>query len=611
MYDNGKYDSFYSLKEIADIKKQWDKDRESTREKYEDIFYFYDGLVGCEITQSMHPAGILVSSVDITSFCGNFYGENKLGETVLISNIDMEECHDLNLVKYDILSLKTVGVIDKTLKMIGKKFPKAYQVDWNDEAVLEDIANDSTMLFQFESDFAKSSIKKMQPKSVEDICLCSACIRPSGESYREKVFAHEWNKNPSKLIDDILKDSYGFLVYQEQTIAFLQQVCGFSGSEADNIRRAIGQKNKEKIAKALPKILEGYCNKSDKPRSIAEKEARQFIKVIEDASSYSFGFNHSESYAMLTYLMGWLRYYYPTEFCTAYLLCAKNDKDLSNGTIIAQNRNCTIQNPKFGISTNNYGCDSLTRTIYKGVASIKNMQSVVGDELHELSQKKNYSNFLSLLFDIKTKTSCDKTSLDILIKLDYFREFGDINYLLKVVDIYNKYIGKNDFGKTDRKQFRKNDLEKFYPIEQEAIEKFKTDVSKNGNTIYVSRQNIYKLVKYLCDNLKRDTTDIYDKVVYEAKYLGYTSITVPNSPYCVVESIDEDSYGRRFAHINRLSDGSKGVFRCSKVWYNEYGLEQGQLIKAIFNKQPKKVKNEKGKWVNSKTEFYWELSAWS
>lgn len=611
MYKNSYRDSCYSLEEIADIKKQWDTNKEAVREKYKDIFYFYDGLVGCEISQSMHPAGILVSSVDITTFCGNFYGTNKTGETVLISNIDMEECHDLNLVKYDVLGLKSVGVIDKTFKLIGKKFPKAYQVDWNDETVFKDIANDSTMLFQFESDFAKSSIKKMQPKSVEDICLCSACIRPSGESYREEVFAHKWNKNPSKLIDDILSNSYGFLVYQEQTIAFLQQVCGFSGSEADNIRRAIGQKNKEKIAKTLPKILDGYCNKSDKPRNIAEKEAKQFIKVIEDASGYSFGFNHSESYAMLTYLMGWLRYYYPTEFCTAYLLCAKNDEDLSNGTIIAQNRNCTIQNPKFGISTNNYGCDSSTRTIYKGVASIKDMQSVVGDELYELSQKKKYPNFLSLLFDIKTKTSCNKTSLDILIKLDYFSEFGDINYLLKVVDIYNKYIGKNDFGKTDRKQFRKSDLDKFYPIEKEAIEKFTTDVSKNGNTIYVSRKNIYKLVKYLCDNLKRDTTDIYDKVVYEAKYLGYTSITVPNSPYCVVESIDEDSYGRRFAHVNRLSDGSKGVFRCSKVWYNEYGLEQGQLIKAIFNKQPKKVKNEKGKWVNSKTEFYWELSAWS
>jgi hypothetical protein len=215
------------------------------------------------------------------------------------------------------------------------------------------------------------------------------------------------------------------------------------------------------------------------------------------------------------------------------------------------------------------------------------------------------------LYDIKTNSVCDRSELDILIKLDYFREFGDINYLLKVVEIYNKYIGKNDFGKRDRKQFRKSDLEKFYPIEREAIEKFTTDVSKNGNTVYVSRQNIYKLVKYLCDNLKRDTTDIYDKVVYEAKYLGYTSITVPNSPYCVVESIDEDSYGRRFAHINRLSDGSKGVFRCSKVWYNEYGLEQGQLIKAIFDKKPKKIQNEKGKWVNSKTDFYWELSAWS
>lgn len=611
MYNNGKRNSFYSLKEIADIKKQWDKDRESTREKYNDIFYFYDGLVGCEISQGMHPAGILVSSVDITSFCGNFYGENKLGETVLISNIDMEECHDLNLVKYDILGLKTVGVIDKTLKMIGKKFPKAYQVDWNDEAALEDIANDSTMLFQFESDFAKSSIKKMQPKSVEDICLCSACIRPSGESYREKVFAHEWNKNPSKLIDDILKDSYGFLVYQEQTIAFLQQVCGFSGSEADNIRRAIGQKNKEKISKALPKILDGYCNKSNKPREIAEEEAKQFIKVIEDASAYSFGFNHSISYSMLTYLMGWLRYYYPTEFCTAYLNCAKNDTDLLNGTRLAKLKGCTIENPKFGLSSNEYGCDSSKKVIYKGVSSIKDMQSTIGDELYKLSQNKKYNNFLSLLFDIKTKTSCNKTSLDILIKLDYFSDFGDINYLLNVVKYYNKYIDNGNFGKTKRKQFRIADLDdvkKYYPFEKETILKFKTEESKNGNTIYVSEENMYKLIVYLCSKLKKNTTTLYDRITYEATLLGYVSITSSDSPYWAVTSVDVNQYGTPFASLYRVSDGLTEVYKVNRQYYKEYGLNTGDIIYPLFNTKNKSIKKD-NKWVQT-DETYEELSAW-
>ena len=151
------------------------------------------------------------------------------------------------------------------------------------ENVFEDITQDSTGIFQFESDFAKQSIKKMHPMSVDDICLCSACLRPSGESYREQVYQREFNKNPSELIDNLLADSYGFLVYQEQTIAFLQEVCGFSGSEADNIRRAIGKKQKDKIDKALPQILEGYCNKSDKPRDIAEQEAKKFIqyKIIQ------------------------------------------------------------------------------------------------------------------------------------------------------------------------------------------------------------------------------------------------------------------------------------------------------------------------------------------
>jgi DNA polymerase-3 subunit alpha len=521
----------------------------------------------------------------------------------------MEECHDLNLVKYDILGLKSVGVIDKTLRMIGKKFPKAYQVDWNDEAVLEDIANDSTMLFQFESDFAKSSIKKMQPKSVEDICLCSACIRPSGESYREKVFAHEWNKNPSKLIDNILKDSYGFLVYQEQTIAFLQQVCGFSGSEADNIRRAIGQKNKEKIAKALPKILEGYCNKSDKPRDIAEEEAKQFIKVIEDASAYSFGFNHSESYAMLTYLMGWLRYHYPVEFCTAFLSCAKNDDDLLNGTKLARLKGCTIEKPKFGVSSNDYGCDPKNKIIYKGIASIKDMQATVGDELYNMAKGKKYNNFLQVLFDIKTKTRCNSKSLDILIKLDYFSDFGDINYLLNVVKLYNKYIGKNDFGKTNRKQFGQKAFNELYDVEKEAVLKFETSRSKNGNTIYVSRENIYKLVQYLCGKLKKDTTTIYQKIYYEATLLGYTSITLENSPYSVCTAIDVNQYGTPYITLYNLRNGLTDTYKANRKFYKEYGIEVGDIVEPVFSEKNKRVKVD-DEWVKS-DEKYIELTAWS
>ena len=104
-----------------------------------------------------------------------------------------------------------------------------------------------------------------------------------------RFVAKEFNKNPSKLIDDLLKDNNGFLVFQEDTIAFLQQICGLSGSEADNIRRAIGRKQKDRLDKAMPSILEGYCSKSEQPREIAEAEAKEFLQIIEDSSNYQFG----------------------------------------------------------------------------------------------------------------------------------------------------------------------------------------------------------------------------------------------------------------------------------------------------------------------------------
>lgn len=119
--------------------------------------------------------------------------------------------------------------------------------------------------------------------------LVTACIRPSGASYRNDLLAKKPHHNPSKMIDELLKNNNGYLIYQEDIIAFLQQVCGLTGSEADNVRRAIGRKDAERLQKALPKILEGYCKKSDQPREIAEIEAKEFLQIIEDASSYMFG----------------------------------------------------------------------------------------------------------------------------------------------------------------------------------------------------------------------------------------------------------------------------------------------------------------------------------
>ena len=573
----------YTLNKIKEIKKEYEVNPESTKKKYPDLFYYYDGLCGCVVSQSQHPAGIIVSPITLADNYGMFYGVDDQQ----ILPIDMEECHDLGLIKFDILGLKSVGVIDKTCKLIGTHFPKAYEVNWNDKDVFEDITQDSTGIFQFESDFAKQSIKKMHPMSVDDICLCSACLRPSGESYREQVYNRQWNKNPSKLIDDILADSYGFLVYQEQTIAFLQQVCGFSGSEADNIRRAIGKKQRDKIDKALPQILEGYCNRSDKPREIAEKEAKQFIQVIEDASGYSFGFNHAESYAMLGYLMGYLRYHYPVEFITSFLNCAKNDEDINNGTLLTKKRHIKIELPVFRYSTSEYGCNSKNKIIYKGIGSIKNIGNSCGNNLYTLKDK-IYCNFIDLLNDIFSNNLAQKNEIEKLIKIDFFREFGDINQLLLYFSLYLAVYKRKTLNMADLNTYNIT-LEDIQPYIEKATEK------------RISGINAIEVIKVICTKQNYEPITNIERISNEMGILGYTDRiddTIPDNIY-VVGNIETNKYGTKFATIYHPCTGEYFQNKIKRSAYGNDPCDSGDIIKAVFNMQHKRKKNEQDEWVQS------------
>lgn len=237
------------------------------------------------MSQSVHPAGIVISPITLTDNFGVF---DKDGETCLM--LDMENIHDFTgLAKYDFLVLKTVQVIRDTCRYLGMEYPKTSEIDWFDQDVWDSMTKNSSCIFQFESKFAADSLKKFKPSSIFDMSIVTACIRPSGASYRDQLLSRTVHKNPSSLIDDLLKDNLGYLIYQEDTIRFLQLICGLSGSEADNIRRAIGRKQKDRLDKAMPSILDGYCKKSDKPMDVAEKEAKEFLQVIEDSASYQFG----------------------------------------------------------------------------------------------------------------------------------------------------------------------------------------------------------------------------------------------------------------------------------------------------------------------------------
>ena len=275
----------YSLKKISKVKEEYVIDPERAKTKYPEIFYYFDGLVGTKVSQSVHPAGMVISPISLNDNYGTF---DKDGDVCLM--LDMENIHDFTgLAKYDFLILKTVQVIRDTCNYLGRPYPQSHEIDWNDEEVWADMIRSPAGLFQFESKFAFDSLKKFRPHSLFDMSIVTACIRPSGQSYRDDLLARRVHKNPSEIIDKLLSDNLGYLIYQEDTIKFLQQICGLSGSEADNIRRAIGRKQQDRLDKAMPSILEGYCGKSPQPRKKAEEEAKEFLQVIADSANYQFG----------------------------------------------------------------------------------------------------------------------------------------------------------------------------------------------------------------------------------------------------------------------------------------------------------------------------------
>ena len=275
----------WNLEKIKHIKNEFEKDEESTKKAYSELFYYYDGLVGTKISQSVHPAGIIISPITLSDNFGVF---EKDGELCLV--LDMDNIHDYTgLTKYDFLILKTVQVIRDTCKYLRKPYPKTHEINWCDKDVWNNMLTSPVGIFQMEGDYAFRCLQQFKPENIFDMAIVTACIRPSGASYRDDLLERKIHKNPSELIDDLLKDNLGYLIYQEDTIKFLQQICGLSGSEADNVRRAIGRKQKDRLDSAMPSILEGYCEKSPQPRKVAETEAKEFLQIIEDSSSYQFG----------------------------------------------------------------------------------------------------------------------------------------------------------------------------------------------------------------------------------------------------------------------------------------------------------------------------------
>jgi len=620
-------DSFenpWNLSKIKQIKSGYEIDPELTKNVYSELFYYFDGILNTKTSQSQHPAGIIASPINLIDNYGMFIGEN--GQYIL--PINMEEIHEIGLAKYDILGLKNVGIVRKCCEYIGIKPPLSHEINWNNKNVFDEVLKSPIGMFQFEGDYSYKllcdyiRLKESQGKqpTVADFTLINACLRPSGESYRDSLIRGEFNNNPSKIINDLLSDTQGFLVYQEQTILFLQHICGLSGSEADNVRRAIGRKQLDRLQDALPNILEGYCKMSNQPRNIAEEEAKQFLKIIEDSASYQFGKNHSTGYSLLAYILMYMRYYHPAEFCTAYLNCAggqTKEQDIKDGTQLLISKGIKLEKPKFGKSLSNFVCDALSKTIYKGLGSIKDVGKDTGDKLSTLYNK-HYSSFFNLLSDIKN-ISINSKQLNILICLDYFSQFGHINQLLSQVKIYSDLSALYDKVKTC-KQFRKSDLSDYFFTEDElskcsgiTTDKMFKDLD-NAALIELFRKHYKQILDQVSQKYPYAPTTIMDKLKYEIELLGYTDLIDENVSYDyhIVTGLEVNQWGNTFITLYHICDGISATYKMTrnkgedvgKKWLKSHPIEVGDILDIALTTDRDghyEQIDDKKKWINDDT----------
>lgn len=570
-------DNPYSLDSIASIKEEYDKDAEKTKDKYKELFYYFDGLLNTAVSQSMHPAGIIVSPITLYDNYGLIQSKGKH-----ILQINMEECHEVSLNKYDLLGLKNVEIIKDTCILAGIPYPKSHQLNWDDREVWKDMISCPTGIFQFEGRYAFDMLKKFVPTKINHMSLVNAALRPSGASYRDRLMNHEVNHNPSSIIDDLLKSNNGFLVFQEDTIAFLQQICGLSGSEADNIRRAIGRKQKDRLEAALPKILEGYCNKSDKPREQAEKEAMEFLQIIEDSANYQFGYNHSTGYSMIGYTCAYLRYYYPLEFISAYLNNANNEEDIKNGTVLASVKNIKIVDPKFGHSKDIYMPDKKENKIYKGIKSIKYMNDEIGNKLYEMGTSGKYKSFIDILKNFPG----DSRQLDILIRLGFFSDFGNQGKLLAIVSTYNDFNG--------RKVLNKNQC----CLPKDIIVKYAIETERQYRIFDADG-----LMNELYKNVSEEQFTLVDLCAAESEFVGYITYKDP-SLYSKAYVVDVDTKYSPKIIIYCLDTGLTKTVKMYKKMYTENPVQSGDIITyGIESKQKSRIDPNTKQWVKIPNEY--------
>ncbi|MDA3802659.1 MAG: DNA polymerase III subunit alpha [Patescibacteria group bacterium] len=422
-------------------------------------------LEGVARHSSTHACGVLITPKPLTEYVPVQYASSS--DKTIISQYSLHPVEDLGLLKMDFLGLKNLTIIEAALKII--KNTRGDEIDI-DNLPLEDKEayklfqeGATTGVFQFESSGMKRYLKELKPTEFEDIIAMVALYRPGPMEWIPDYIDGKHGKKKVEYLhpklEPILNKTYGVAIYQEQVMQISRSLAGFTPGEADILRKAMGKKIAELLAKQKAKFIDG-CVKNGIYKELAEK----VFSFIEPFAGYGFNRSHAACYALIGYQTAYLKAHYPVEFMAALLTADQGDTDrIAIEIEECRNMGISIMPPDINesfasftvVSSNtkdNKPIDKSEKlhTIRFGLKAVKNVGDHIVDEIIE--ERKNngpYKDIFDMLERITDK-DLNKKSLESLIKCGALDNYGERGRLLSNLErllSYNKEAVKNKNSK--------------------------------------------------------------------------------------------------------------------------------------------------------------------
>tara|TARA_E500000081_G_scaffold68058_1_gene70132 strand:- start:162 stop:3620 length:3459 start_codon:yes stop_codon:yes gene_type:complete len=380
------------------------------------------GLEGLRRQDGIHAAAIVISPDTIT----NFLPIQQKGENAeIVTQYEMHTVEQLGLLKMDFLGLRNLSIIDRTLKLINNDDLDFDNLKLDDEKTFKLFSEGKmTGVFQLESRVAQSVSRNLNPKRFEDIVALVALIRPGplgAGMHNEFADRANLRKEIQYLhpdLEEVLEETYGVILYQEQVMQIAQKVAGFDLQEADNLRVAMGKKIPQVMEEQRKKFTDG---------AVVNNYSEQFAIEVFDQIAYfaGYGFNksHSVPYALLAYQTAYLKANYPAEYLAASLTAVKRDKDRT-AVFLAEAREMgvNVSTPDINLSSADFTVND--NEILFGLSAVRNVGDITADKIvKERIENGNFQSVEEFLSRIDSR-SLNKRGIEALIQGGGFDKFG-------------------------------------------------------------------------------------------------------------------------------------------------------------------------------------------